>query len=108
MFKIILSPTVSNTDSKPPLVSGNTITYNGVDYDLTGLAEGSQVEVDSPFVGVIKKNAGVYEVTLQYHYCTDTAELMQSTNWHDYTFTVTDGECPCPIKRKPVPEEVTE
>lgn len=102
MFKIILSPTVSNIDSKPPLVSGNTITYNGVAYDLTGLAEGSQVEADSPFVGVIKNNAGVYEVTLQYHYCTDTAEPMQSTNWDDWTFMIEDGECPCPIKRRPV------
>ena len=102
MFKIILSPIVSNTDSKPPLVSGDTITYDGVDYDLTGLSEGSQVEADSPFIGVIKNNAGVYEVTLQYHYCTDTAEPMQSTNWDDYTFMIDEGECPCPIKRKPV------
>lgn len=105
MFKIILSPTVSNTDSKPPLVSGNTIAYNGVDYDLSGLAEGSKVEADSPFVGVIKNNAGVYEVTLQYHYCIDTAESMQSTNWDDYTFMVESGECPCPIKRRPVEEQ---
>jgi len=106
MFKIILSPIVSNVDSKPPSVSGNTITYKGVDYDLTGLAEGSQVEADSPFVGMIKNNAGVYEVILQYQYCTDMAEPMQSTNWDDYTFMVEDGECPCPIKRKPV--EVSE
>lgn len=105
MFKIILSPTVSNTDSKPPSVSGNTITYNGVDYDLSGLVEGSQVEADLPFVGVVKNNAGVYEVTLQYHYCTDTAEPMQSTNWDDWTFMIESGECPCPIKRKPVEVE---
>lgn len=104
MFKIILSPITSDKDSKPPLVSGNTITYNGVDYDFTDLPEGSQVEADSPFVGVIKNNAGVYEVTLQYFYCTDTAEPIQSTDltdWGDYTFMINEGECPCPIKRKP-------
>ncbi len=105
MFKIILSPTVSNEDPKPPSVSGSTITYNGVDYDLTGLAEGSQVEADLPFIGVIKNNAGVYEVTLQYFYTTQTAEPMQSTNWGDYTFMIESGECPCPIKRKPVEVE---
>lgn len=101
MFKIILSPVASDIDSKPPSVSGNTITYNGIDYDLLGLAEDSQVEADLPFIGVIKNNAGVYEVTLQYFYCTDTAEPMQSTNWDDYTFMIESGECPCPIKRKP-------
>lgn len=105
MFKIILSPTVSNTDSKPPLVSGNTITYEGVDYDLSGLVEGSQVEADLPFLGVVKNNAGVYEVTLQYHYCTDTAEPMQSTDWDDYTFIVEDGQCPDPIIRKEIDNE---
>jgi len=106
MFKIILSPIVSNIDSKPPLVSGNTLNYNDIDYDLTMLDEGSQVEAETPFVDVIKNNTGVYEVTLQYHYCTDTAELMQSTVLEDYTFMIEEGVCPCPIKRKP--EEVPE
>lgn len=107
-MKITLSPQVSIIDDTPPTVIGNTILYRGAEYDLSQLPIDSQVEADSPFVGLIKNNAGEIEVVLEYRYSTDTAEPMQSTNWDDYTFIVVDGECPCPIKRKPVPKEVTE
>lgn len=107
-MKITLSPLEYDMDDTPPTVIDNTILYRGSEYDLSQLPIDSQVEADSPFVGLIKNNAGEIEVVLEYRYSTDTAEPHQSANINDYTFTVVDGECPCPIKRKPVPEEVTE
>lgn len=107
-MKITLSPQASNIGDTPPAVICNTILYRGAEYDLSQLPIDSQVEANSPFVGLIKNNAGEIEVVLEYRYSTDTAEPMQSTNWDDYTFIVVDGECPCPIKRKPVLEGAIE
>lgn len=99
-MKITLSPIASHTDDTPPSVSQDTITYRGTDYDLSQLPDGGEVEAEAPFSGKIKRIDGVIHVTLQYQYCTDTAEPMQSTDIADYTFDVTSGDCPCPIKRK--------
>lgn len=96
---ITLSPISSNADDTPPSVSQDTLTYRGVDYDLSQLPDGGEVEAESPFVGKIKRIDGVVHVTLQYQYCTDTAEPMQSNDIKDYIFDVASGECPCPIVR---------
>jgi len=101
MLRITLSPIVSNQDDTPPSVNGEVLTYRGQDYDLSQLPNGGEVEADEPFVGKIKRDEqGVIHVTLQYRYCTETAEPMQSTDINDYIFDVTSGKCPCPIKRK--------
>ena len=103
-MKIILSPIAAFTDDTPPTVSGELIIYRGEQYDLSQLQDGAEVEADLPFIGKIKRIAGQVELTLQYQYNMETAEDNQSTDWSDYTFVVTDGQCPCPIKRKPVEE----
>ncbi len=100
---ITLSPVVTDTEDTPPSVNGATITYRGQSYDLSQLPNGGEVEASEPFVGKIKSINGVIHATLQYQYCTDTAEPMQSTDINDYMFDVESGECPCPIKRKPEP-----
>ena len=105
-MKIILSPVAAFTDDTPPIVIGDTITYRGEQYDLSQLPDGAEVEAESPFIGKIKRVSGQIELTLQYQYDMTTAEDNQSHDWADYTFVVTDGQCPCPIVRKPEPEQV--
>lgn len=106
-MKIILSPMAAFTNDTPPSVSGDVLTYRDEQYDLLQLPDGAEVEADLPFIGKIKRVSGQIELTLQYQYDTATAEDNQSTNWEDYTFVVEDGQCPCPIVRKPEPEPVT-
>lgn len=85
----------------PPSINGEILTYRGEDYDLSPLLDGCTVEASSPFSGFIKRIDGVVHVTLEY-LVDDTAAAQQSTNIADYCFEVTDGMCPCPIKRKPL------
>lgn len=99
-MKIILSPTAAFTDDTPPTVQGETITYRGESYDLSQLPDGGEVEAESPFVGTIKRIDGVVHLTLQFQYNMEAAEDNQSTDWADYTFDVTSGQCPNPIKYK--------
>ena len=101
MFKIILSQFPRQVDDTPPTVTGDVITYRGTSYDFSPLPEGGEIEVGSPFVGAVTRKDGVICATLEYKYNWDTSEDFQSTNWDDYTFTVTSGVCPFPIKRKP-------
>ena len=106
-MKIKLDVSENQIDDTPPTVRGNTITYRGESYDLSQLPSGAEVEAETPFTDKIKRSAdGELSVSLQYFYTTQTAEANQSMNINDYIFDVVDGECPCPIKRKPV--EVSE
>lgn len=101
-MKITLSPIASLNQDTPPLVSGETITYLGKQYDLTQLPDGASVKAESPFIGNINRVNGEIQLTLEYQYNMEQAEDHQSLNWDDYTFIVTNGQCPCPIKFKPV------
>jgi hypothetical protein len=85
-------------------VAGQVLQYRGQSYDFSPLPEGAEIEVGSPFIGAVTRKNGVIQATLEYKYNWDTSESYQPTNWDDYTFVVTDGACPCPIKRKPEPE----
>ena len=98
---------IDKVDDTPPTVSGDTLIYRGESYDLSQLPNGAEVEAETPFTDKIKRNVdGELSVSLQYFYTTQTAEANQSTDINDYIFDVVDGECPCPIRRKPV--EVSE
>ena len=98
---------INKADDTPPTVNGEVLTYRGESYDLSQLPNGAEVEAETPFTDKIKRSVdGELSVSLQYFYTTQTAEAHQSTNINDYIFDVIDGECPCPIKRKPV--EVSE
>lgn len=107
-MKITLSPIAAFTDDTPPTVNDEVLTYRGETYDLTQLPDGAEVEAELPFIGSIKRVNGEVELTLQYYYNMETAEDNQSTDWDDYTFVVVNGECPCPIVRKPEPEPVSD
>lgn len=92
---IILSPIASNKTTTV-LISGLTLTIDGTDYDLSVIPEGGQAEADenSPFIGTVTRE----QVTIRYEYDSQLAEPSQSTDWSDYTFDVTAGTVPCPIK----------
>ena len=98
---------INKIDDTPPTVRWDVLTYRGESYDLSQLPNGAEVEAETPFTDKIKRNVdGELSISLQYFYTTQTAEANQSMNINDYIFDVIDGECPCPIKRKPV--EVSE
>lgn len=101
-MKIILHAQRAETNDTPPVVDGDTITYRGLTYDLSPIEEGDLYENGEPFAAPVTRTDGELVVELQYYYSTDTAELSQPTNWEAYTFSVTEGQCPCPIVRKPV------
>lgn len=103
-MKIILSPIACFSQDTPPIVNGELLTYRGVDYDLTQLQEGATVEAELPFIGNISRVNGQVQLKLQYCYHMEKAEDHQPHNWDDYTFVVSNGKCPCPIKFKPVQE----
>ena len=94
-MKIILSPIASNKTTTVS-VSGLVVTVDGTDYDLSAIPEGGQGEADenSPFIGTVTRDS----VTIRYEYDMCKAEEAQSTDWADYTFDVTSGDIPCPIK----------
>lgn len=94
-MQIILSPIASNKTTTVS-VSGLTLTIDGTDYDLSVIPENGQAEADenSPFIGTVTRDA----VTIRYKYNSQLAEQNQSTEWSDYTFDVTSGDVPCPIK----------
>ena len=94
-MRIILSPIASNKTTSVS-VSGLTVTVDGTEYDLSVIPVGGQAEADgnSPFIGTVTRES----VTIRYEYDTQLAEPNQSTDLADYTFDVTAGEVPCPIK----------
>lgn len=101
-MKIILSPVASNKTTRV-FVNGLTLTIDDQEIDLSVIPEGGEAipEDGSPFIGKVTRD----EVTIRYEYDSSLAEPHQSTNWDDYTFEITEGEVPCPIKWK---EEVDE
>ena len=94
-MKIILSPCASNKTTTVA-VNGLVVTVDGTDYDLSVIPEGGQAEADenSPFIGTVTRES----VTIRYEYDSQLAEPDQSTELADYTFDVTSGDVPCPIK----------
>ena len=94
-MKIILSPQASNKTTTVSL-NGLTLTIDGQEIDLSVIPVGGEAEPEdgSPFIGKVTRD----EVTIRYEYDTDLAEPFQSSNWDDYTFEVTEGDVPCPIK----------
>lgn len=107
MFRITLSPQSTMNLGKRNtsiVVQGKTIIYDGVEYDFGSLPNNSEVQAEEPAIGTIKNVEGVIHVTLHYKYDCAEAELVQSSNIDDYTFEVSSGEVPCPIRWRQAPE----
>jgi hypothetical protein len=92
-MKIKLSPVAANKTTTVS-ISGLILTIDGQDIDLSVIPEGGQADGEAPFIGAVTRD----ECTIQYFYDSSLAEPNQSTDINDYTFEVTDGEVPCPIK----------
>ena len=94
-MKIILSP-IASTKTTTVSISGLTLTIDGTDYDLSAIPEGGQAEAseESPLIGTVTRE----QVTIRYEYDSQLAEPNQSTDWADYTFDISSGTVPCPIK----------
>ncbi|MEX5600755.1 hypothetical protein [Pseudophaeobacter sp. C1-32P7] len=86
-------------------VSGDTITVDGVAYDLSAMPEGGYAEPEGehPFVGQIARIGGELHLSLRWIYDTATAEPIQPAAAP--VLAVAAGEVPDPITRKPVPQE---
>jgi len=109
-MQIKLSPIASNKTSQVS-VAGEVLTIDGADYDLSVIPDGGQVEASLPALGVIKRVDGVIELAIVYHYDSELAEPMQSTNEADYIVDVISGEVTSPIKWgsiEPIIEDVEE
>ena len=100
-MKIKLSPIAANKTTTVS-INGLTLTIDGQEIDLSVIPVGGEAEPDenSPFIGKVTRD----EVTIRYQYNSQLAEPDQSKDWDDYTFDVTEGDVPCPIKWKPVGE----
>ena len=87
-------------------VAGELITVNGVEYDLAPIPEGGEARPtgDHPFMGPMTRTEGVLRVSLFWFYDTATAEPSQGPERP--VLTITSGDVPDPVKRKPVIEEI--
>ncbi|WP_417713730.1 hypothetical protein [Pseudophaeobacter arcticus] len=82
-------------------VVGDTLTVDGVEYDLSAVPEGGFAEPsgDHPFVGRIRRSGGVLSLSLRWRYDAATAEAHQPSVAP--VLSVTAGAVPDPITRKP-------
>lgn len=85
-------------------VSGDTITVDGVAYNLSAVPEGgfAEPEGEHPFAGQIERIGGELHLSLVWFYDTATAEPIQPAAAP--VFSVIDGAMPDPITRKPAPQ----
>lgn len=85
-------------------VAVDTLTIDGVDYDLSPVPEGGEAtpEEESPFVGIITRENGEIICEILWRYDGATAEPDQG--YELPVVTVTSGEVPDPVARKPEPE----
>ncbi|WP_158143700.1 hypothetical protein [Vibrio metschnikovii] len=104
---IVLSPVASMNAPKMQIsISGLMLTINNQEFDLSVIPERGQAEAEEGghFIGIVTRD----RVVIRYPYDSLKAEPNQSINWDDYTFDVTEGEVPCPIKWLPEPEATTQ
>ncbi|MDH4541082.1 MULTISPECIES: hypothetical protein [Sulfitobacter] len=85
-------------------VSGDVITVDGVEYDLSPVPEGGEAKPDgeSPFRGKITRKDGVIHANILWRFDTTTAEPDQGTELP--VVQITSGDVPDPIARLPEPE----
>lgn len=89
-------------------VAGDILTVDGVAYDLSTVPEGGQAvpEGESPFVGAITRDGGEIHAAILWRYDAATAEPNQGAELP--VATITSGDVPDPVLRKPEPEPAPE
>lgn len=89
-------------------VAGDNLTVDGSAYDLSPVPEGGEVtpEGESPFVGAITRQNGEIHAAILWRYDARTAEPNQGTALP--VVSITSGDVPDPVLRKPEPEPAPE
>ena len=90
-------------------VAGDTITVDGVAYDLSPVPEGGEAEPEGeqPFVGLITREGGVIHATVRVSLA-DTAAPHQPMDPAHWILEGAEGVVELPIIRVPEPEEEDE
>jgi hypothetical protein len=86
-------------------VSGEKIIVDDVEFDLSPIPDGGQVEAVEPAIGVIKRVDGVIEMTVLYHYDSNLAELNQPIEIADNIVDIVSGDVASPVLWLPIGEE---
>lgn len=83
-------------------IAGDVITVDGIDYDLSAVPEGGEAmpEGDHPFIGAIRREAGVIHCAIPCRYDADTAAPNQPVDPEHLVVTASDGAVALPIIRK--------
>jgi hypothetical protein len=97
---ITLIEQATNSTSTTVSVNNEIIIVNDVEYDLSAIPNGSQVEAEFPAIGTIKNIDNEIYISILYQYVESEAELIQSKNADDYVFDISEGEVLSPIKLK--------
>lgn len=105
-MKIILSRTFGFPGQAETVlsVSGDTITVDGIDYDLSAVSEGGEAIPegdDHPFTGKITRQDGILTCTVSVILGPDAADNQPADLAHR-TVTVTSGPVAIPAIRKSV------
>ena len=107
-MKLTLSPQMGLPGAAETTVhvSGDIITIDGVDHDLSPVPEGGEatVEGDSPFAGTITRQGGVLHVAVRIVLGED-ADPVQPDDAAHWTLPDASGEVDIPAIRKPVAQE---
>ncbi|MGC9368719.1 MAG: hypothetical protein ACP5DX_04170 [Paracoccaceae bacterium] len=84
-------------------VSGDTITVDGTPYDLSAVPEGGEAtpQGEHPFVGKITRTNGELACTVRFLFEASTAEPVQPSDPAHWVATLSDGDLPDLIVRKP-------
>jgi len=83
-------------------VSADTITVDGVAYDLSAVPEGGEAtpEGDHPFVGTITRAGGEISCAIRCAYDASISEPNQPDDPAHWIFTATSGAISIPVIRK--------
>lgn len=93
MFKIVLSPQLSNNVLKIRKYE-NTLTINDIPYDFSSLNDGDEIPVeainDSSVIGNISKANGIVNITVRMPY--SDADAPESVRFPEPVTLIEDGE----------------
>ena len=59
-------------------------------------------------MGHVKTQNGEIDITIVYHYDSALAETNQPASVDAYRFNITNGDVPCPILWRPIPEVIVD
>jgi len=106
-MKLTISPVAGlpGANETTASVAGDTLTLDGVPYDLSAVPEGGEATPegdDHPFVGTITRTNGEIHAAIRWVYG-DDADRDQPNDPAHWVVTVGDGPLPSPVVKMPAP-----